>query len=110
MLWYIFFLVLWEIGFISTKFCDASPLIWGGSTSDLKDLIQLVFLVFALEQWALGHNFSEDAANWPYINRGVVIFWTHQNVGGSVPERHHLVGEVFHRDAKGPGEAEICEF
>lgn len=91
------------------QLCEAWPLVQVWGASDLKDLRELVTVVHSSKKWLSVYDFSKDASNGPYIDRGGVVLGTKEDVRGAIPQSHNLVSEVLHRDTKGTGQTEICQ-
>ena len=92
------------------QFCEARPLVQVRGASDLKDLRQLVTVVYTSEKRLSVYDFSKDASDGPYIYRRGVVLGTKEDVRGTVPQSDDLVREVLHWDAKGASQTEISQF
>lgn len=109
MLAQVLLLELGEVRLVSSKFGDAWPFIRSRSASNLEYFRELVFLIFAREQWSFGYDLCEDASHRPDVDRGVVVLGAHEDIWSSVPKGDYLMGEVFHRNSKGTSQPEICQ-
>mmetsp|Transcript_5011 Transcript_5011/g.8544 ORF Transcript_5011/g.8544 Transcript_5011/m.8544 type:complete len:261 (-) Transcript_5011:25-807(-) len=105
----VLFFINREVRLVALELGDAGPLVGGRGAPDFEDFVELVLLVLAGEQGSLRHDLGEDAADGPYVDRGVVVFRAHEDVGGPVPEGHDLVGEVLHGDAESSSQAEVSQ-
>ena len=89
---------------------EAWPLVQIRGASDLKDLRELVTVIYSSKEWLSVYNFSKDASDGPDIDRRSVVLGTKEDVWGTVPQSDDLVSKVLHWDAKGACQAEICQF
>lgn len=73
-------------------------------------LEELINLGVALEHGALTEHFHKDHAARPHVHGRGVRLGAQQNLGGAIPQRHHLVRQGPNRRDEGTGQAEISNF
>lgn len=98
-----------QVRLVLGKLADAWPRALGGSAHDAEDTDQLVLVGGAGEQRAARVHLRHDAAGGPDVDAGVVGARAEEDVGGTVPQCHDLVGEGVDGDAEGAREPEIAE-
>ena len=57
----------------------------GGRAKDTHDVVELVEVVFAGEDWSVGQHLCQDAAHRPHVNRLVVALGVDHDLWCSVP-------------------------
>lgn len=72
----------------------------------LEDLEYLVNLRIAGEQGLSRAHLGEDAADRPHVDAGRVLPAAQEDLGGAVPERHHLGVSISHLIRSQQGEFE----
>ena len=85
---------------IERKLSDARPVLFTWRTSNIKNLLQLLFFVITSKKRLLVDNLSKNAPNRPYIDRCAVVFTAHENIRCSIPQRHNFMREIFHGNPK----------
>lgn len=99
-----------EIGFVFRELGDAWPGAFRRRSHQSENLLELVFIGGAGEEWAARVHLRHDAPRRPNVDAGVVGATAEQDIWGTVPEGDHLVGKGVDRNPKGAREPEIREF
>ena len=99
----IFFFIDREICFIAAEILNARPFVWSWSASNFKYLQQLILFIFPLKQCLFCNNFSKNTSNRPNVDRSAVVFRTHEDIRGTIPQSDYFMCEVFHWNTKSPG-------
>lgn len=96
--------------FVVWQQTDSRPAVLRGDAEDRPDLLQLLRLVrLSGERRRPLQHLYEDAARPPHVQSGGVLRGAQQDVGGAVPQRHHLRGERLAGDGLGSGQTEVGE-
>lgn len=98
-----------EVGFVFRELRDAWPGAFGRRSHQPEDLLELVFVGGAGEEWAARVHLRHDAPRGPDVDAGVVGATAEQDIGGTVPKGDHLVGKGVDWNTKGTREPEISE-
>ena len=81
---------------------------WGQEVGDtLEDLRELVLRVRAGEQRAPRRHLHEDAPDGPDVDRRGVLACAEQDLGRTVPQRHHVVRVRAHGDPERTREPKV---
>lgn len=69
----------------------------GGSPQQFRDEFQLLHGVLRLKQYPTAQQFPEYTTHGPHVDGSRVVLRAHQDLGGPVVLRHHLLGHVLAR-------------
>lgn len=98
-----------EIGFVFRELGDAWPGTFGRRSHEPENLLELVFVGGAGEEWTARVHFCHDTPSRPDVDAGVVGATAEQDIGGTIPKGDHLVGKGIDRNTKSAREPEISE-
>ena len=99
-----------EIRFIFRKLGNTRPRTFGRGPHEAENLLQLIFVGGAGEQWATGVHFCHDATGGPNVDAGVISSATKQDIRSTIPQGYNFVGESVDRNTKSSGKTKISEF
>jgi len=98
---------LWKTHFHFWKLIRSLPIGLFWCTQDLKDLKELSYLTFSVEQRLAMRHFIEDATHWPNVDCCTINFFSKKNLRCSVPQCNYFMSIWFERQTKWSCQPEV---